>query len=79
MYNEGRLQEISDYCRCDVLDTYFVFLRAMVVMGRINRAREKELVAATHQWLLERRESNVGYSTYLDGWGDWQDPFSDRL
>lgn len=75
MYNEGRLQEISDYCRCDVLDTYFVFLRAMVVMGRINRAREKELVAAAHLWLLERRESNVGYSTYLDGWGDWQDPW----
>ena len=27
MYNAGRLADINDYCRCDVLDTYFVFLR----------------------------------------------------
>ena len=27
MYDAGRLAEINDYCRCDVLDTYFVFLR----------------------------------------------------
>ena len=25
--DQGRLAEINDYCRCDVLDTYFVFLR----------------------------------------------------
>ena len=25
MYDAGRLCEINDYCRCDVLDTYFVF------------------------------------------------------
>ncbi|HEY6565270.1 MAG TPA: 3'-5' exonuclease, partial [Pirellulaceae bacterium] len=30
MYDAGRLQEITDYCRCDVLDTYFVFLRTQV-------------------------------------------------
>jgi len=76
MYNAGRLQEISDYCRCDVLDTYFVFLRSMVVMGRINRIREKELVAAAYDWLQSRRQANVGYSSYLDCWGDWQDPWT---
>ena len=27
LYNDGQLAEINDYCRCDVLDTYFVFLR----------------------------------------------------
>lgn len=77
MYNEGRLQEISDYCRCDVLDTYFVFLRAMVVMGRITVSREQELVATAHDWLIERRTTNVGYSSYLDRWADWQSPWPD--
>ncbi len=32
LFNAGKLREISDYCRCDVLDTYFVFLRAMVML-----------------------------------------------
>ena len=27
LHDAGRLAEIHDYCRCDVLDTYFVFLR----------------------------------------------------
>ncbi len=26
MYEARRLAEINDYCRCDVLDTFFVFL-----------------------------------------------------
>ncbi len=33
MYDAGRLAEINDYCRCDVLDTYFVFLRTRVLVG----------------------------------------------
>jgi 3'-5' exonuclease len=77
MYNEGRFQEISDYCRCDVLDTYFVFLRAMVVMGRITVSREQELVATAHDWLADRRTANVGYSSYLDRWADWKSPWPD--
>ena len=34
MYEAGKLAEINDYCRCDVLDTYFVFLRSRVLVGR---------------------------------------------
>lgn len=31
MYDEGEVEKINDYCRCDVLDTYFVFLRTRVL------------------------------------------------
>ena len=75
MYHSGELQAIADYCRCDVLDTYFVFLRAMVLMGRINRGRERELVAAARDWLEQRRETNRGYADYLTHWNDWLDPW----
>jgi len=75
MYQGGELQAIADYCRCDVLDTYFVFLRAMVLMGRINRGRERELVAAAREWLEQRRETNRGYADYLTHWNDWLDPW----
>lgn len=76
MFNEGRLEEISEYCRCDVLDTYFVFLRAMVLLGRINRSRERELTDAVRVWLEQRRQSHCGYAEYLDRWSDWNDPWA---
>ena len=39
MYDAGRLAEINDYCRCDVLDTYFVFLRTRVLLGQLDARR----------------------------------------
>ncbi|TVP99417.1 MAG: 3'-5' exonuclease [Planctomycetaceae bacterium] len=75
MYHRGEGQAISDYCRCDVLDTYFVFLRSMVVMGRLNRDRERELVATARDWLEQRKDDNLGYSVYLENWGEWSDPW----
>src|SRR5271170_6009595 len=35
MFEAGQLQEINDYCRCDLLDTYFVFLRTRVLFGEL--------------------------------------------
>lgn len=32
MFHNGQVEEINDYCRCDVLDTYFVFLRTQVLL-----------------------------------------------
>ena len=77
MYNEGRLAEINDYCRCDVLDTYFVFLRVAVLLGRLPLAREQELVAWTKSWIAERAEKSPAYARYLAGWGDWENPWED--
>ena len=41
MYDAGRLAEINDYCRCDVLDTYFVFLRTRVLVGQLSLDAEQ--------------------------------------
>lgn len=75
MFNAGQHQEISDYCRCDVLDTYFVFLRTMVMLGRIDRHRECEIVTKTHQWLHERKESCSAYRVYLERCKEWKNPW----
>ncbi|HAN99271.1 MAG TPA: 3'-5' exonuclease [Planctomycetaceae bacterium] len=75
LYHQGRLQEISDYCRCDVLDTYFVFLRSRVLLGHLSLEREQELVDATRDWLEARRETCAAYGTYLAQWGDWVNPW----
>lgn len=75
LFDAGKLAEINDYCRCDVLDTYFVFLRTMVVLGQLTLNREQELVAETKQWLLDRIDQCPGYRSYLDRWGDWCNPW----
>jgi len=77
LYNEGRLAEINDYCRCDVLDTYFVFLRTQVLIGNLPLEREHELIAATKSWLQSQAETVAAYRTYLERWGDWVNPWEE--
>lgn len=75
LFDAGKLAEINDYCRCDVLDTYFVFLRSAVLLGNITLAREQELVDQTKAWLEERQEKCAAYGMYLKSWGDWVNPW----
>jgi predicted PolB exonuclease-like 3'-5' exonuclease len=75
MYDEGRVSEINDYCRCDVLDTYFVFLRTMVLAGNLSLSDEQQLVKTTRHWIEQQSESIPVYRQYLDNWGDWQNPW----
>lgn len=75
LYIENRLAEINNYCRCDVLDTYFVFLRTALLMGWVDLKREKELVQATRQWLEQRAATTPAFASYLEQWQDWVDPW----
>ncbi len=75
MYDQGRHTEINDYCRCDVLDTYFVFLRGMLMQGHIDLQREQTLIAEAKAYLEERAESMPAYQAYLERWGDWENPW----
>jgi predicted PolB exonuclease-like 3'-5' exonuclease len=76
LFDAGKIPEINDYCRCDVLDTYFVFLRVMVLLGTIALDREQEIVAETRQWLQDRAGRTPAFRTYLDRWGDWMNPWT---
>lgn len=74
MFNRGETEEINDYCRCDVLDTYFVFLRTRVLLGQLPLDEEQVIVKETKDWLQSQRESNAAYDEYLNNWGDWKSP-----
>ena len=75
LYDDGQLAQINDYCRCDVLDTYFVFLRCGVLTGKLSLEEEQTIISDTKQWLIERRGESPAYSQYLEQWGDWQNPW----
>ena len=74
LYDLGKLAEINEYCRCDVLDTYFVFLRVALLMGQITLEREQELVRLTKAMLEADVAKHPAYAQYLEQWGDWQNP-----
>ena len=76
MYDAGRLAEINDYCRCDVLDTYFVFLRTRVLIGQLALEAEQQLIAQTKLWLESKAADSPAFRTYLDHWGDWPNPWA---
>jgi hypothetical protein len=75
LFDQQKLAEINDYCRCDVLDTYFVFLRISVMLGRLTLAREQELVSHAKLWLTERADQTPAFAQYLANWGEWHNPW----
>ena len=76
LYEQGALTEINNYCRCDVLDTYFVFLRTNVLIGKLSLEREQHLVQQTRNWLESQATDNAIFEQYLNNWGDWKNPWA---
>lgn len=74
MHREGKLQEINDYCLCDTLDTYFVFLRTRVLTGDLDTDREAELVAQARDFLEGKVSEFPVLRRYLDNWTDFASP-----
>lgn len=68
MYFDGQLDEINDYCRCDVLDTYFVFLRSRILLGRLTMDDEQELIQMTRSMLEDEADDHPAYRHYLQCW-----------
>ena len=78
-YDDGDLKGISDYCRCDVLDTYFVFLRSMVLTGKLTLEQEVAIIAETKTWIESQADEVEAYATYLEHWQDWSDPWESEV
>lgn len=74
LYDRGQTAEINNYCRCDVLDTYFVFLRTRVLLGKLGLEAEQQIVAETRAWLESQADAQPAYRHYLEHWGDWTPP-----
>lgn len=75
LHLKNRFQEIEDACRCNTLDTYFVFLRTRVLMGLLTLQEEQKLVEKTKLWLETESAEVPVYAAYIKNWGDWQNPW----
>ena len=81
LWESGEHLHIDDYCMCDCLDTYFVFLRTRVLQGALAPAEEAGRVAAARDWIAAAAEENAALREYLDNFHQWRpvgdddDPF----
>ena len=75
LWDAGKKAEIHDYCRGDVLDTYFVFLRSRLLAGDIDLKREQALIEHARGWIEAKAEESPGLTRYLAAWGDWKSPY----
>jgi hypothetical protein len=81
LWEAGERERVDDYCMCDALDTYFVFLRTRVLTGHLSLDREQELVAHAKRWIEGAAQTNPAMVEYLanfNAWravGDEDDPF----
>jgi predicted PolB exonuclease-like 3'-5' exonuclease len=56
-YEAGRLDEIRRYCRRDVIQTYFLFLRVELMRGRLDQAGYRAASAASAPFMAELLET----------------------
>jgi predicted PolB exonuclease-like 3'-5' exonuclease len=68
LYTQGRLQDINDYCLCDTLDTYFIFLRTRVLTGEITPEQERLLHLQASQFLQGQVSQFPVLEKYLQAW-----------
>lgn len=61
LYEEGKLDEIVSYCATDVIQTYFILLRVLIMRGRMNAEYYNEVTAGTLD--LIKREGSLEVSS----------------
>jgi predicted PolB exonuclease-like 3'-5' exonuclease len=79
LWQNGEHQRIDNYCQCDALDTYFVFLRSLVLRGQITIEREQDIVAEAEAYLRIAAEDNPALEEYLGNFKHWQQPDEDSF
>jgi len=53
LYEAGRMDEIHNYCRNDVIQTYFLFLRVQLMRGRIDQTAYRAAYDASASFLAQ--------------------------
>ncbi len=77
LWERGERERIDDYCLCDVLDTYFVFLRTRVLCGHITIDRERQLVDGAKAWIENAASHSLALADYLRSFRYWEQPGDD--
>jgi predicted PolB exonuclease-like 3'-5' exonuclease len=65
-YQQGKLAEIRNYCETDVVNTYLVFARFLLMRGQFSKARYEQEIALVRSNLAKSSEAH--WAEYLAAW-----------
>ncbi len=68
MIDQGRIQEVRDYCETDVLNTYLVYLRFMMHRGAIDLASHNRAVADVKTMIEAEQAERPHLAAFLQAW-----------
>ena len=66
LWREGKKDVIGSYCTCDVLDTYFVFLRSRVLAGELTTEAEAKLIEEAQSLIEDLAFEDPNIELYLN-------------
>jgi len=66
LFQEGRLKEIRDYCETDVVNTYLVYCRFLLMRGVMSKAAYEEEMAMVRDALA--LQNGEHWKEYLAAW-----------
>ncbi|MGH8482078.1 MAG: 3'-5' exonuclease [Nevskiaceae bacterium] len=67
-YAAGKLAEIRAYCETDVLNTYLVYLRFLLMRGQLTAAEHEAELERARAWLKMRSDKH--WHEYLAAWAE---------
>jgi hypothetical protein len=63
---EGRIKEIRDYCECDVLNTWLIYLRFELMRGRLAGQNYQAECQRVREWLAQEDKTHL--REFLAAW-----------
>jgi predicted PolB exonuclease-like 3'-5' exonuclease len=70
MIDEGRVQEVRDYCETDVLNTYLVYLRHQMHTGILSVENYNRCIADVISMIETTKEDQPNRGEFLKAWGE---------
>lgn len=66
LFKEGKMETINNYCFHDVLDTYLIFLRTRVMLGKISLEQEQKIREQLFEYCKSDESHAEAYKVYMD-------------
>ncbi len=70
MIDDGKIEDVRNYCETDVLNTYLVYLRWQLHTGTLNKAGYNACVADLVSFIDTEKETRPYLGEFMNAWGD---------
>lgn len=70
MIDDGKVEDVRNYCETDVLNTYLVYLRWQLHTGTLNKAGYNAAVADLVSYIDTEKEKRSYLGDFMEAWGE---------